>query len=177
MESFYDKYKDYTKKQIFEILTNKGDYQQDAVQAALYHLRKNEWDTELDNLLTMKQQEYDSEVDEKFEYYSKEVEFRKDNNYYYIRPTEAEAFESKLKEGNIEYFKMDNDSDLFKIPYPSIVFYFKNKDTVAVDKICIELGLEAHLNPDTKPFLKMEFTVILVVIIIGAIIGIVYLLS
>lgn len=177
MESFYDKYKDYTKKQIFEILTNKDDYQEEAVKAATYFLRKNDWDTEFDNLMTKKQQESETEVSENVEYYSKKVEFRKDNNYYYIRPTETDAFEAKLKEANIEYFKMDNDSDLFKIPYPAVVFYFKNKDTEAADKICVDLGLETHLNSDTKPFLKMESIAILIVIIIGAIIGIVYLLS
>lgn len=116
MESYYDKYKDYTKNQIFEILSNKDEYQQDAVQAAIYFLRKNGWETELENLLYLKQQEYETEVAANIEYYSKEVGFRKDNNYYYIRPTEADAFESKLKEANIEYFKMDSDSDLFKIP-------------------------------------------------------------
>lgn len=76
----------------------------------------------MDNLLYLKQQEYETEVAANIEYYSKEVEFRKDNNYYYIRPTEADAFESKLKEANIEYFKMDSDSDLFKIPHPAVVF-------------------------------------------------------
>jgi hypothetical protein len=177
MESFYEKYKDYSKNQLFEILTNKDDYQQEAVAAANYYLRKNGWDTELEKLLTREQQVYETEVAEQFEYYSKKVEFRRDNNYYFIRPTETDVFEASLKELNIEYFKMDNDSDLFKIPYPALVYYFKNKDTELVDKICIDLGIESHLNPDTKPFLKMELKAIVIVVIIVVIIGIISLLS
>jgi hypothetical protein len=177
MESFYDKFKDYTKEQIFKILTNKDEYQKEAVKAATYFLRKKGWDKELDILLSREQEEYETEVAEKAEYYSKEVEFRKDNNYYFIRPTEADVFEARLTEANIEYFKMDNDTDLFKIPYPAVVYYFKNRDADAADKLCVELGLEAHINPDTKPFLKMEFIFIGIVVIISLIIGFVSLLS
>jgi len=177
MESFYEKYKDFTKKQIFEILTNKDDYQKEAVEAATYILRKNGWDEELDKLLTRKQMENETDIAEKAEYYSKKVEFRKDNNYYFIRPTEANGFETRLMEANIEYFKMDNNADLFEIPYPAVVFYFKNSDTLAVDKICVELGLETHLNPDSKPFLKMESILAIIFVIIVAIMSIVYLLS
>jgi hypothetical protein len=177
MENFYDNYKDYTKDQLFKILTNKDEYQQEAVDAATYFLRKNSWDTELDSLLTKEQQEYETEVAEKAEYYGKEVEFRKDNNYYFIRPTEADTFEARLTEANIEYFKMDNDADLFKIPYPAVVFYFKNKDTEAVDKLCVELGLETHINPDTKPFLKMQSKVALIFVIVIVIILIFNMLS
>ena len=177
MESFYEKYKDYSKKQLFKILTNKDEYQQEAVEAATYFLKKNGWDNELDNLLTREQKQYENEVAEKAEYYSKKVEFRRDNNYYLIRPTETDAFEARLTELGIEYFKMDNDSDLYKIHYPALVYYFKNKDTEMVDKICVDLGIESHLNPDTKPFLKMEFIAIAIVVVIVVIIGIVSLLS
>ena len=176
MESFYEKYIDYSKEQIFEILCNKDEYQQDAVKAATYYLRKNGWETELDKLLAREQQEYETEVAEKAEYYSKEVEFRKDNNYYFIRPTEADAFEARLTEENIEYFKMDSNTDLFKIPYPAVVYYFRNKDTDAADKLCVELGLEAHINPDTKPLMKMELIVMGIVVIIAVIMGLISLL-
>jgi hypothetical protein len=169
MESFYEKYKDYSKKQIFEILINKDDYQQEAVKAATYYLHKNGWDTELDKLLTREQQEYETEEAAQSEYYSKKVEFRRDNNYYLIRPTETDAFEARLNELNLEHFKMDNNSDLFNIPYPALVYYFKNKDTELVDKICIDLGIESHLNPDTKPLLKIELIVVIIVVIIGII--------
>lgn len=177
MKSFYDKYQDYTKKQLFDILFHRDDYQQEAVEAATYFLRKNKWDAEFEKLLEKQQQAYETEITEKAEYYSKEVEFRKDNNYYLIRPGEAQAFEDRLNIANIRYFKMDNDVDLFKVPYPAVVYYFKNQDIEAVDKICVELNLETTFNVDQNPFLKMEVKVMIIAAILLALVGIVSLLT
>ena len=165
-KDFYEKYKTYSKHQIFEILKNKNDYQPTAVKAAEVILKEKNWESELYVEINKENQIYQEEIKEKAEYYNKMVEFQNDKNYFHLRIADVPKFEAILTKNNIDFFREDKNVGVQLDTYPTETYYFKNKDVAAVDKICKDLKLTTAPYSDIKPFFKFEITTVVIVVLI-----------
>lgn len=167
---FYERYKVYSRQQIFDILKKKEDYQSEAVSAAELILRENHWESELAVIIEKENQIYQEEIAEKAEYYKKAVEFQKDKNSFNVRTCDVPRFEARLIKHNIDFFREDKNVGVQLDSYPTETYYFKEKDVAEVDKICIDLKLITQPYTDAKPFFKFELKVLLIVAVVIVII-------
>ena len=170
MKEFYERYKTYSKHQIFEILRNKKDYQQDAVNAAEKILLDKNWKSDLLESISKEEQIQQREIDEKAKYYKKIVEFQTGKNYLNIRLCDVPKFEAALIKNNIDFYREDKNVGPQLDYYPTEKYYFKDESTVKVDEICKHLKLNTAPYADIKPFYKMDFKSWLIIILIITII-------
>jgi hypothetical protein len=164
---FYNKYKTFSKNQIFDIVINKDDYQTDAVDAVILIVKENNWESEINDKIKKLNQDYENEIAEKAEYYNRVVEFQRDNFCFNIRISDIPRFESVLVKKNIDFLREDKNIGVQLDSYPTQKYYFKEKDIKKVDEICISLKLITQPYADIKPFIKFELKVILIAVIVA----------
>ncbi len=162
----YERYQAYSKKQLFDILINKEDYQPDAVKAAERVVKENNWEEDFAELINELEQEYQAGIEEKAAYYKKAVEFKKDRISFEIKPSDIPKFEATLIKHDIEFFREDKYVGTQLDSYPTERYYFKKEDSKTVDKICIDLKLITLPHVDVKPFWSMELKVTIIVILV-----------
>ena len=171
---FYIKYKTFSKNKIFDILINKDDYQNDAVNAAKKIIRENNWDSELKEIIEIQKQNYNNEIAEKAEYYKNIIEFQKDNFYFNIKIADVPKFEAELIKENIDFYREDKNIGPQLDYFPTEKYYFKKKDIEKADNICKRINLITQPYSEHKQFFRFEVKVILIVIIIAIFISFIF---
>ncbi|MFH0893443.1 MAG: hypothetical protein V2A54_03315 [Bacteroidota bacterium] len=165
-DELYNRYKEYSKNQIFDILKNQNDYQDDAIRTAKRILREKNWTEEYESKQIKEQHEYEEEIAEKAEYYKKAADFQKDNYYFNIRTSDMPKLEAALLNNGIDFYREPKHVGVQLDSYPTEKYYFKREDAETVDQICIELELVTAPYTDYKPFFKMELKVLIVVVVV-----------
>ncbi len=171
-EEYYQRFKDYDRNKLFEIISNRDNYQEKALKATLRVIKSKGLEDDLTKLLESikfkDEQTEEKELDEiiaNSEYYSKAVRFKNENNFINIRTSEIIKLESALDKNGIEYFSEDKNIDAFMALYPTHRYYFLTNDLEKVDQIMRELEM-TDPQQDFKPFFKFELKTTLIVIII-----------
>ena len=165
---FYDLYKSYNQKELFDVLLHANDYQPEAVASALQLVKEKGWSDHYQKLIDEKKQQDEKAVKEeqtenleKAEYYRKAVLIKTQNNSFEVRIGEIPKFEARLAELNVDYFREDKNIGTQLDVYPTQTYYFKNEDVELVDKVCKEVGVTAapYLDPRLFFFPELKMAV------------------
>ncbi len=167
----YDRYNEYSDEKMIEIILEKDNYQKEAVDTALKIISERGIEDKLNQELEIIKNENDKIEQEQFEQIEKLKNINL-KNVINVKLGDAANFEGELSRHGINYHRLDKNLGGGVELYPSINYYFSNKDFMRADKICIELGL-TDAYQDIKPFFKFEmkvFLIILIIVILGLII-------
>ncbi|MFH0893331.1 MAG: hypothetical protein V2A54_02755 [Bacteroidota bacterium] len=166
-EDLYERYKGYSKEQIFDILEDPGEYQEDAMKAATKVLWKNGWNEEFQEMLLFKEQQSVEETEEKAAYLKKASEFHNGNFFFDINSSDVMKFEAALDKEGIDFFKEENKKTTVQFDTnPTEKYYFKKEDVPSVDRICAQLEIAVKPYLSHNKFFNMQIKVITVIIII-----------
>jgi|GEM_PF-4153243 len=183
-EEFYLRFKSYEKAKLLEIISNRENFQENALKATLRLIKEKGLEEDLIELLNSIKEEESLVASEEFlntqknyEFYSKAVQFKKENNYIDIRTSEIINFEAALANKEIDYFSEDKNIDAFRALYPTHRYYFLSQDLESIDQILRDLEMTAPTS-GYKPFFKFEIkTMVIVVLLLLVIVLIISLIA
>lgn len=168
---FYNRFKNYSKEELFRIVLTPEEFQPDAIITAKQIINEYGWTNDLDILLKEKQTKdleeenlLNQDIKEKAEYYKNVVAFKNDNYSFQVRIADIPKFEAALYEKGIEFFREDKYIGVQLDIYPTQTYFFKKKDAAKVDEITKNIGLITAPYTDIKPFFKFEVKVVLIAI-------------
>jgi len=181
MNNFHEHFSTFDNEKLFKIILDPNDYQPQAIAAAQAIVKERGVQEELAVLLkerdaaqeVQEQQAFD-EIVEKAKYYKSVVEIKQQGFYFNIRVSDVPKFESQLAQHAIEFHREDKHIGAQLDTYPTQIYYFKREDTEIVDQLVKGLKLVTVPYMDIKPFFKLEFFVLLAVIILFILLSMAY---
>lgn len=159
--NFKDRYINYSNEELIEIIIQKDNYQEKAVEIALEIIKERKIVKELAEELRKIELENEKIEQIQFEEYEKVKDINLSNKIN-VKIGDVAKFEGELIKQNIKFHREDKNITAGFEVFPSEDYYFSIEDFPKADKIFINLGL-LTASQDIKPFFKFEIKVILLI--------------